>query len=288
KPISLSRLQRTGIVEQGQLIPRLMAYALPEGISLYKEALWHKPDKHMGYLISMFEEEGHLKWKEVLEKSPLSYRSTLDAKKRLTSGLFVLRDAENRYYLSAAAGTDRMGARKEVLKGIIHQFGIFSAEHLSLYTKGEFRMGEIRRVLRELEDEGTLVKGFLLEDSERLHWVLGADLDRLFRPPGKMDVVLTSEDRLAWYLLPRTQRKLGIGSSWVMIHDCDIIGAARVQRRKDEFPVKGFIGSQDAWNLLKAHAIQLGKRLRKVEDDAGKYEDHEEWYERYLRPTTVK
>ena len=55
-------------------------------------------------------------------------------------------------------------------KRLFDQFGIFSAEKLGLYTKGEYRMPEIRRILKELEDESVLVKGYLLEGSDKLHW----------------------------------------------------------------------------------------------------------------------
>jgi ATP-dependent Lhr-like helicase len=277
--IPLAKLHKLGIVEMGRLVPHLLTYALPDDIMLHKAALDAKPDDEMKYLVAMFEEEGPLKWREAIDKSPLGYKSTLEAKNKLTSGLWLLFSADKRYYLTDKSPYRRERARKELVKRAFDQFGIFSAEILAYYSTGLFKMTELRRILRELEDEGYLMKGFLLRGSDSLHWLVKEDVKKLKSRPEKFDAVLTFNDRLGFYLVPSLWRKFGLGSAWLFISNGKLIAAAKVWTKKGELHVTKYAGDERGWDILRQHSINVGMRVRKMLDEDKRKEEYEDWYE---------
>jgi ATP-dependent Lhr-like helicase len=290
--VPLKKLHGLGIVALGQLIPRVLTYPTYPELALHKAALGAEPDEQMQMLISMFKEEGHMSWGNMVRLSPLGYRSTLEARQKLGYGLILLRDPENKYYLTPDSPHSKEYARKEVIRGIFRQFGIFTAELLGFYTKGEYRMFELRSILQELEDEGFLVKGYFLRhgdsprwQSDALHWVVKEDIEMLRKRPTGFEAVLTARDNLAYYLVPFVTQKFGIGSSWIAISDGEIIGAASVQIKKKENIAVRFEGNDRAWSLIRARSSELGKRLVLRPREGPREDDNvEDWYEQYVRP----
>jgi hypothetical protein len=297
RTVPLKKLHRLDIVEYGQVIPKLMTYVTHDEVALHKAALNVHPDEQMSLVMSLLAQEGHMKGSRMARLSPLGYASTLEVRQRLTAGLLVLRDADNRYYLTRDTGLEPAEARKEVIRRMFRQFGTFSAEMLGFHTKGEYRMFELRSILRELEREGLIAKAYLLRDpegerwySDSLHWVLREDLERIRGEPAKFDTVLTARDNLAFYLTPMVATKFGMGSAWLAISDGTIIGAATVQLKKRENIAVRFEGSQKAWDMLAAHSLSLGKRMvragdrKPAEPEAESYDDVTDWYEKFVRP----
>ncbi|MDO9537806.1 MAG: crosslink repair DNA glycosylase YcaQ family protein, partial [Thermoplasmata archaeon] len=290
--IPLKKLHKLNIVAYGQIIPKLMTYALHDTVALHKAALNVKRDEQMEMLITMFKEEGHMKWRDITDLSPLGYRSTQDTRHRLTAGLILLRDSENRYYLTPDSEYTEKFARKEVIRRIFLQFGIFSAEMLGYYAKGEFRMFELRTILQELEDEGFLVKGYFLGDrsgprgySDSLHWMLKEDVKKIQKRAKKCEIVITPRDNLMHYLIPMVQGKFGMGSSWMIISEGRLIAAAMIKASKTEHVLMKFRGLESAMPILKDFSSSLGKRFRVAKEKiVDNYDDVEDWYEKYTRP----
>jgi ATP-dependent Lhr-like helicase len=285
--VPLKKLHRQKIVGYGQLIPKVLTYALPQEIALHKSAIGMELDEQMSQILQMIREDGPVKWRDVSNKSPLGYQNTMDTKQKLTGSLHILRDAQNRYVPGPETSMDRDIAREKVIRGIFHQFGVFSAEHLAMYTKGQFKMFELRSILDQLELDGFLTKGYFLEGSDSLHWLVKSDLGKLVKKPAKFQTVITERDRLAAYLHPFVRQTFGIGSSWIVIENGRLIAAARMRRKKDEFIMKELFGDQKAWHTMKNYSARLGKRMRREEDIQPEIEEEDDvvdWYERYVRP----
>jgi hypothetical protein len=269
-----------------------MTYVTHDEVALHKAALGAEPDEQMSVLMKMLREEGPMKGSRMAGMSPLGYRGTMEARQRLTSALLALRDDENKYYLTPESKYEARFARKEVIRRIFRQFGVFSAEMLGFYTKGEYRMFELRTILQELEDEGFLAKGYFLRQeqgprwqADSLHWIVREDLKQIKKRSARFDAVLTARDNLAHYLTPYVAQKFGIGSSWVAISDGEIIGAASVQLKKKENIAMRFEGSPRAWDMIRKFSSDTGKRM--VLAGERKYieaDDVEDWYEQYVRP----
>ena len=288
----LKKLQVLNTVVLGQIIPKFLTYAIHNEIALHKAALNIKPDENMELLIAMFKEEGPMKSNRMADASPLGYNNTMEARQKLSAGLILLRDSENRYFLTQESKYNEAYARKEVIKGMFNQFGIFSAEMLGYYTKGEFRMFELRTILQELEDEGYLVKGYFLRDpngprwySDSLHWILKEDVRQIQKRPKNFEGVITPRDNLMHYLVPMVQGKFGMGSSWMIISESQIIAAAIIKAGKTEHILMKFRGDESARDILKQFSARLGKRfLVAKEEIVSDYDDVEDWYEKYTRP----
>ena len=107
------------------------------------------------------------------------------------------------------------------------------------------------------------------------------DISQIRKKPAKFDAVLPSMDRLAFYLVPWVTQKLKIGSSWIIIRNGEIIGAASARGKRGEIRILKFEGSQKAWELLKNHCVSNGIRMKtEVKPEA---EDYQDWYEQHLR-----
>ena len=239
----------------------------------------------MKILLEMLKAEGKLKQKQLVDKSPLGYRNTLDAKARLTAGLLMLRDSNNMLTLTKDSDYKQEFARYEIIRRIFSRYGFFSAEHLSMYTKGEYRMFEIRSILSKLEKQGYLVKGYLLEGSDVLHWFLKEDLNMLDAPNAHYDAVISPRDNLMHYLVPFVQRKFGMGSSSMIISKSQIIAAAVIKSTKNEHILVKYRGQDEGMSILRDFSSGLGKRLiTEKEEIVDEYDDVVDWYEKYTRP----
>ena len=70
-------------------------------------------------------------------------------------------------------------ARKEIVRHCFRNFGLFTAENLARFIRYELPMKELRSTLAELERDGFLVKGFLVDGDENVHWAMREDLGRI-------------------------------------------------------------------------------------------------------------
>ncbi len=282
-PRGLKRLLKERVVEWGKMIPDYLAYTLPEDTALYKAAKHVEIDREMRYLITILDSEHEMKRNRLLEAAPLGYNKAVEALNRLIKGLHIIRAGNNMFYLSPEYIYEKEEAREKVLWLIISSFGIFSAEWLSMYTKGEFRMGEIRRALGKFESEGKLVKGFVSEDDNILYWMMLEDIGMLPMKPHDLDIVLapSAYDRLSTYLLPIIRKRFGFGSSFIVISEGIIIAAFRGNMRKTELLVGEYRGDEKGWDLIPDFSRRIGRRMKKKEDPEAMTDDEiMDWYDK--------
>ncbi|MCK4757761.1 MAG: winged helix DNA-binding domain-containing protein, partial [Thermoplasmata archaeon] len=283
-PVPLKKLHKNEVVEKGQVIPEFMTYALPEEMGLYKAAKHRKIDKNMKYIVTILDREHKMKWSQIIDYTPLSYTNATQALSGLVSGLHVLRDVKSFHYLTPLFRYGKEEARERVLWLIISSFGIFSAESLSLYTKAEFRMGEIRKMLAKFEKEEKLVKGFLSPDDNTLYWLVKEDLPLLPMKKHDIELVLapSAYDRLSTYLMPYIRKKFGMGSSFIVISGGDIIGAFGANLRRTELVIRKYVGDDAGWNIIKQYAKSIGRRFKIKEEDEDGMSDEElmDWYDK--------
>ncbi|MDR2846286.1 MAG: hypothetical protein LBV63_03290, partial [Candidatus Methanoplasma sp.] len=132
------------------------------------------------------------------------------------------------------------------------------------------RMGIIRKVLSELEKEGFLVKGFLLQDDPTLRWILATDQD-LSPPHFKELFLLNTQDNLHYYL--RDQIKKECGSADCVVYDgTEIIGWFKGKVDGTGAKIEEFQGSDKANLFIKKTAKACGVRIEEP-----KKEENEDW-----------
>lgn len=275
--VPLERLHRRGDLVKGQGVPGFWTYCTEDDLRLFRRAKDVPLSRDMRKVLEVVREEEPVSRSQVLTRSPLGRSATDAALKRLYRGSLVTRDAGNAYRTVRDVRTPTETARREVLWRILESFGIFSAENLAAFTRFEYNMAETRRLLREFEREGRLVKGFFVRGDRTLYWMLASDVDRVQSVSLDRSFVLTPLDNLAFYLRSDIQSAFDMGSCWVVFSGPRMVGAFKARRRKREILVTDFRGDAKARRIVKAFEDENGLV---VGEESDRISDHEimEWY----------
>lgn len=282
-PVSLDRLMEQGTLFSGRTIPEFVTYSTLENIAIYKKAKNRKLTEHMQMVLDVVRDKEPIRRRQLFTLSPLGYGNTTEALRKLSDGLYVvweITDGKGAYRsVPDTPDITTRQARKLVLKRIIDSYGIFSAENLSSYTKHEFKMEEIRKILRQLEKEGHLVKGFFMEGEDTLYWALKEDLVRMGKMTFKKQFILTPRDNLSIYLREQVRKKWDVGSAAVAFDGPEMIAALRVRWRKNEMIITDFKGDLGARQILKNFSVENNIRVVEERDEIDDWE-MVIWYER--------
>jgi ATP-dependent Lhr-like helicase len=273
-PVPLHRLYDQGSIYTGKAIPHYSTYTTLEELAVFKKAKNKKLTDYMKTVLAVVKDQEPVIRRKLFTLSPLGYGNTTESLHELTDGLHVVgATSSGKVAYQSVPDNEEMTtteARKFVLKRIIDSFGIFSAEKLSEYTSHEFKMEETRKILRQLEREGHLVKGFFVEGNDTLHWIVKEDLDSI----GKIDFdgkfILTPRDNLAVYLRQHIKDRWESGYRMVAFDGPEMIAAFKVRFRKNEIVITDYDGDTAARNILKNFSIENDIRIveeRKEMDD---------------------
>ncbi|MCK4367794.1 MAG: hypothetical protein KAW84_07610, partial [Thermoplasmata archaeon] len=275
----LRRLYHTGAILSARLIPDYSMYCTPEELSVYKKARSHRIDEYAKMVLDVVRHEEPVKRKKLFARSLLGYGNTLDSLRMLNRGLYTAYTHHSRLVTVKSSRLSVKNARKRVIERILRNFGIFSAEGFALFTKNEFKMDEIRRVLRELEDEGVLVKGFFREGSDKIYWLVKEDLENVGTVSVDRKFVLTPMDLLFHYLRLRIGAEFRLGWCFVIFDGPKMIGAFKARKKGDELTISKFVGDEGARAIVREFADTNRIWIR---DQPERPDDWEiiEWYEK--------
>ena len=212
--------------------------------------------------------------KKIIEDSPISESATADALSSLIHRSEIYLDRSSAYHIVPDCGLEKDEATAAVIRNHFEDFGIFSAERLALFTG--FRMGIIRRVLADLEDEGLLVKGYLREDSSTLYWMLAADYGKKVDKVRDL-MVLNTQDNLHVYLRDRIKDQCGATEAAVF-RGSDVVASFRGKITASGAKVEEFKGPMDILRFVKMTASKYGVSLRKDSDRESDEWDSMEFY----------
>ena len=204
--------------------------------------------------------------KDIISASPYSQEVTAEAINELVRGTVIGQGPDSRYSEVKDIGMDRTEALKEVARRHFRAFGSFTADLIAGFI--ECRMGETRRILSSLEDEGFLKKGFFVEGDPTLRWMTAADVGK--EPIGFGETfVLNTQDNLSLYLRDIIKARCETAKSVVM-HGPEIIGSFKGKICASGAKVEEFEGSDRAGRVMKEAAQSVGVRLesqREQDDD---------------------
>jgi ATP-dependent Lhr-like helicase len=167
-------------------------------------------------------------------------------------------------------------------------FGLFTAEELSRFLRSEMGMREIRETLADLEADGLLAKGFLLQGSDALHWALREDIEGIGDIDFKHQFVLSPDDTLMYYLAPTIRAKFGIKMPFHVVFDGpEMVAVARTSTRGKEIAIYEFIGPREARRIMNQHIRAMGMTLREdLREEKEREWEIQEFYERTYVPDT--
>jgi len=267
----LERLHRTGRLSKGLGIPDYWSYCTESDLMLFKRAKNVALSKEMRQVLSVVREHEPISRSRLLALSSLGFTATTRALKKLYEGCHVTRAADNRYRTVRDLRIPVAEARRAVLRRLAESLGVFSAEALGGFTRSEFNMGETRRLLREFEREGWLVKGFFARGERTVYWMLKEALDGIEDAAFDRRFVLSPLDNLALFLRSDIVQRWRIGGYCYVVFDgTEMVAAFTAKRRKTSLAITKFEGDAEARQILERfkeeNEIEVDEHVDRISD----------------------
>ena len=263
---TMKKQMEKGYTMKMVLTPPYQGYTDRDHAYPFRAEQAYVPDSVPKDIIALIKDRQPVSKKEIVDNSPYGPDRTSDALSELSRHSVVFQDANSNYGLVQLKDMDPYDAMKEIAKLHFRDFGVFSAENLSSFVGG--RMSIVRSILKDLEDEGFLKKGFFLRNDPTLRWMLAEDVGKgVNRFLGSF--VLNSQDNLHIYMRDHIKREVGSTKS-VIISGTKIVGSFKGKVCASGAKVEEFEGSDRADRILKEAAQSVGMRLdseRQREDD---------------------
>ena len=246
----------------GVMIPGYATYSTVRDAMVYRDARDRPTEPDDRRVLSLAVDNRGMPREELLRRSgldPDTFKTTLS---RLYHSLHMARTPRGYYRtLPVRRVLDRDEARFRVVKRLVKQFGIVSAERLGLLVKSEIPMAELRAILGRMERDGTLVKGFLQEGDDTLMWLVKEDLQQVRGHAFQGSFVLHQSDRLAHYLSEEVRQEFGLGACYVIYSGTHRTGAFKMRKRGKDAVVSHFVGGTHERHVIEAWARQWRMNL---------------------------
>jgi ATP-dependent Lhr-like helicase len=130
-----------------------------------------------------------------------------------------------------------------------------------------FRMGEIRKALADLEDNGTIVKGFLREGDSTVMWMLKDDVNSPIKKADEM-FLLNTQDNLHVYMRYLLKQDCA-SSDNVVFSGTEVIGSFKGKLTVTGAKIEDLKGTDEAQRFVRNLTLSLGVSTtsRKKEED---------------------
>ena len=267
----LERLHRRGTLSKGLGIPDYYTYCTESDLLLFKRAKDVPLTKEMRQVLRAVRDNEPVSRSRLLALSPLGYTGTTRALKTLYGGCHVTRGPDNRYRTVRDLRIPVEEARKAVMRRTAESLGVFSAEAIANFARFEFNMAETRKLLRELEREGRLVKGFFARGERTVYWMLKEGLDVIEDLSFTRTFVLSPLDNLALFLRSDVGQRWRMGGHvFVVFEGTEMVAAFTAKRRKSSLSIVKFEGDAAARSVLEAfeeeNELELGEHVDRISD----------------------
>lgn len=263
---SLRRLHRKGVVVRGRLIPDKVGYCAPEDASLYRAARMEPADKDEKLIMRVIRDQQPIKRERLFDLSPLGRETTLDILRKLYASSLVYLDANMCYVASKRSKKAREDAWTAVIGRMFDVYGVITAEGLASMLGHEIPMRQIRRALRTLEDEGRLVKGFLLRGSGVLHWASKEAYAKLGEAEFSETVVIAPSDNLVQYLRACCRDLLPETGRYAIFSGISLVGSFEKRTSGGRTEFLDIQGSPECEGIVAEYARRMGAALSEKED----------------------
>ncbi len=263
---TMKKQMEKGYLMKMTLTPSYQGYTDSDHAYLFRAQKGYVPDEDGRTMLKLIEQRQPVSKKDIIENSPLSLDRTNNLLSELLRGSVLYQDADSNYSIVELRNIDPIEATKEIAKMHLRDFGIFTAEHMSGFIGA--KMAVTRRILRELEEEKFVQKGFFVRDDPTLRWMLSEDVGKNIKRGGE-SFILNSQDNLSAYLREIIKKEVGSTKS-VIIANNEIIGSFTGKICTSGVRVEEFQGTDRASRMMKEAAQAIGMRLdtqRQREDD---------------------
>jgi ATP-dependent Lhr-like helicase len=265
--ISFKKILGRGGLFRMVLMPGYMGYTSAEFAPVYRAAKAVELEPDAKTIVSLIRERQPISRKEIISSSPFSEERTLELVSELSKLSVLSQDQDSFYYVVPAGVMSKEEAMKSIVKRHFKDFGTFSAEELGFFLS--VRMPIVRRTLSDLEKEGFLVKGYILEGDSTLRWILKEDADIKPKPFKEM-LLLNTQDNLHIYLREKIKKECG-ATECVVFDGTEIIGCFFGKISSSGAKVENFKGSEKAFKYMKdvakAQGVKFEEKKTSEEDD---------------------
>ena len=248
------------------LVPSYLGYTDSEHAPLFRAMKGYEPDDDCKVMMQFIARLQPVPKKKIVMESPLSLERTNELFGELNKNSVICQGPDSGYSIVPDNGMSPLEAAKEVARMHFRDFGIFTAEGMATFLSS--RMGLTRRVLRELEDEGFITKGFFVRDDPTLRWMLTEDIGKSSRRAGE-SLIVNSQDNLSVYFRDMFKIETGTARS-VIVANNKVIGSFVGKITAAGTKVEDFKGNDRAARIMKETAQSVGSRLetqRQRDDD---------------------
>tara|TARA_B100000900_G_C20602288_1_gene726162 strand:+ start:1468 stop:6753 length:5286 start_codon:yes stop_codon:yes gene_type:complete len=164
------------------------------------------------------------------------------------------------------ADVDPVELRKEYLRKMVENFPVITLKQLMRLSGTPFKPEELKSVLNGFEEDGTLIKGFLIEDLHEVCWGRKELLEEAKDITSIRDFVLPPSDPIAPYFADIMKEKFGFGSAYLVFKNAEPVAAFKANTRNKIIEVKDYEGSEKGWRIVKEfaweHQMPLETELR--------------------------
>ena len=161
---------------------------------------------------------------------------------------------------------DPVELRKEYLRKMVENFPVITLKQLMRLSGTPFKPEELKSVLNGFEEDGTLIKGFLIEDLHEVCWGRKELLEEAKDITTIRDFVLPPSDPIAPYFADIMKEKFGFGSAYLVFKNAEPVAAFKANTRNKIIEVKDYEGSENGWRIVKEfaweHQMPLETELR--------------------------
>ena len=263
---SLHKMWQKGEVVRGHLIPDRVGYCTMEEASLFKAARASELSSDEKLVLRIVSDQQPVKRERLLELSPLGRQDTIDALKSVYASSRIYLDNIQSYVTVKRRKISRETAWRRIVKRLFDDYGIMTAESLGTLLGHEIPMREIRKTLRALEDEGALVKGYLLKGSGVLHWASVQAFEDLGKVVFSDPVVLSPEDVLTQYLRAGYRDLLPETGRYAILRGTTLIGSFDGRMKAGRLQVADLKGDPECEQIVSAYAKKIGLALADREE----------------------
>ena len=161
---------------------------------------------------------------------------------------------------------DPVHLRKEYLRNLVSDYPVITIKQLLRLSGTPFKPEELKAVLNEFEEDGTLVKGFLIENLHEVCWGRKELLESAKSINPIRDFVLPPTDPIAPYFGDVLKEKFGFGSAYLVFRNAEPVAAFKANTRNKTIDVTDYEGSEKGWRVVKEfaweHQMPLKTELR--------------------------
>ena len=152
---------------------------------------------------------------------------------------------------------DHWEIKRDYLREMVENFPVITLKQVEKLAGAAFKPEEIANVLREFEEDDTLIKGFLINDVHEVCWGRRELLEKANEIPPMRDFVLPPSDPLLPYFGSLLKERFGYGSAYMVFRNEEPIAAFKANTRDDVIDVTDFVGDSE----LEREALRVMKEF---------------------------